>query len=160
MTSSSVPIEAMQGMLAQMRGLEKPIARDAASLGAHAIVGEAAPHAPVRTGNLQNAHLVDDTSDPDAVLLGIAADYAPAVHERWQPGGPASKNRNPNAKNRWFLATIITHGPRFMKIAIERAVAKHAASIAGGSGGGASGGGSSGGPRRDSRGRFIRGSGS
>lgn len=126
MTTSGVPIEAMQAMLSQMRGLEKPIARDAASLCAHAIVAEAATKAPVHTGNLQNAHMVDDESDPDAVLLGIATDYAAAVHERWQPGGPTSKNRNPNAENRWFLRTIITHGTRLMKKAMETAVARHA----------------------------------
>ncbi len=126
-----IDTEGLSAVLGSLRAAAPGIRRRALRRAAEAIVGEAQFSAPVKTGTLKDAHVVD-ASDPDNVRIGANTTYAAAVHERHP------------TKGRWFLNAVVTKGPGILRKALAEAM-EHAAKMA---------------ARRDSSGRFKSGGGS
>ena len=113
--SAEAPIREMQEALAALGAAERPVRRQALSLGAEAIVSEAQVEAPVLTGFLSESHTVQrGFFARDRVRIGATAGYAAAVHETHP------------TKARWFLNAITTHAARILRGALEIAMRDNA----------------------------------
>lgn len=118
-TRAELPLAEMKAMLDDLRRQEQPIRRGASALAAESLNSEAQNDAPVRTGVLKEAHIVD-LSNPDEPRLGANTTYAAAVHAL-HPG-----------KARWYLNAIVANGARVMRKSIELVAAKVGRNAGGG----------------------------
>lgn len=114
-TGATLPIPEMKAMLKRIKREEAPIRQAALRLAAESLNSDAQVDAPVLTGALKEAHIVDH-SNPNVPRIGANTSYAAAVHA------------NHPTKSRWYLAAILGRGAvtlrRALAIAIEASAKK------------------------------------
>lgn len=120
-TYATAPLKEMNAVLSALKAHEAPLRRRVLAITAETLLSEAQADAPVKTGTLKDAHIID-ASDPDRPAIGANTTYALAVHARHP------------TKAQWFLNAIVKGGKRVMEGALKIATKEAADAVSKGGG--------------------------